>query len=93
MPERRRGQAERDDDGVEHEPGGVEEGADAEREHQRGHPRARRPSEVALAHGRQVELGPGQEHQIGQAEVGQRRHDVVRVREVEHVGPEQDAEA
>ncbi len=90
--ERRRRQAEGDNDGVEHETGGMEEDADAKREHQGGSPRARRPAEMALAHGRQVELGPGQEHQIGQAEIGQRRHDVVRMGEVEHVGTEHDPE-
>ena len=49
-------------------------------------------SEVALAHGRQVELGSGQEHQIGQPEVRQRRHETVRVRQIEDVGAEDDAE-
>ena len=40
----------------------------------------------------EVELGAGQEHQIGQPEIGQRRHDVVRVGQVEHIGTEQDPE-
>ena len=85
-------QAERHDRVVEHESRGMKEDADAERENQGRPPRSRCPSEVALAHGRKVEFGPRQEHQVGQAEIGQGRHDAVRVREVEHVGSEQDPE-
>ena len=47
---------------------------------------------MALAHGREIQLGPGQEHQIGQAEIRQGRHDVVRVRQVEDERPKQNAE-
>ena len=62
------------------------------RQQQRGPPRSRGTPQVPLAHGRQVELGAGQEHEVGQAEIGQRRHDGVRVGEVQHEGPDQDPE-
>ena len=90
--ERRRGQAQGDHNRVEHKSRGMEEGAHPQREDERGAPRARRPSEMALTHRRQIELGPGKEHQIGQAKFRQRRHDVVRVRQIEHVGTEDDPE-
>ena len=90
--ERRRGQAEGHDDVVEHQPRGAEDDSDGQREHQRRPPRAHRSPEVALAHDGEIELGAGQEHQIGQPEIRQRRHEAVRVGQVEHVGAEQDPE-
>ncbi len=43
-----------------------------------------------MAHGGQVELGPGQEHQVGQAEVGERSHHGIRVGQGQHVGADDD---
>ena len=40
----------------------------------------------------EVELGAGQEHQVGQAEVGEGGDDGVRMRQRQHVGPEDDAQ-
>ena len=90
--ERGGGQAERHHDRVEDQAGRVQRDPDTEGEDHRGTPGAGRQPEVPLAHDRQVELGAGQEHQIGEAEIGQRRHDRVGMRERQHVGPDEDPE-
>ena len=84
-PERRRGETHADHDRVEHQMGGGKDRPDAQGEQERNHPGTPCPAEVAVAHGGQVELGPGQEHQIGQAEVGERSHQGVRVGQRQHV--------
>ena len=91
-PERGRGQAHADHDRVEHEMGGGEDRPDAQGEQERGHPGAPGPAQVPVAHRGQVELGPGQEHQVGQAEVGERSHHGVRVGQRQHVGADDDAQ-
>ena len=40
----------------------------------------------------QVELGPRQEHQEGQSEIGESGNDVVRMRQIQHIGTERDAQ-
>ena len=65
---------------------------DAQREDERRQPGAGGPAHVPLSHACQVEFGAGQEHQVGQPEVRQGGDDGVRVREVEHEGPDDDAE-
>ena len=77
---------------VENETGGVEHEPDDQRDDKRDPPGSNGASQVPTAHRRQVELRAGQEHQIGQSEVGQRGDDVVRVHEIEHKRPEHDAE-
>ena len=89
-PERGRGQAHADHDRVQHEVGGGEDRPDAQGEQERDHPGTAGAAQVPMAHGDQVELGPGQEHQVGQAEVGERTHHGVRVGQGQHVGADDD---
>ncbi len=91
-PERGGGQAERHHDRVEDQACRVQRDADGKGEDHRGAPGSGREPQVPLPHDRQVELGARQEHEVGEAEVGQRRHDGVGVREREHVWADEDPE-
>ncbi len=91
-PESRGGQAERHHDRVEDQVRRVQGDADGKGEDHRRGPGPCRQPQVTLPHDRQVELRAGQEHEVGEAEIGQRRHDRVGMRQREDVRPDEDPE-
>ena len=86
-------ETQRDDDRVEDETRPVKQRTERRAQRRLTPPTSPgRAPDVPLPHDGEVQLGAGEEHQEGQPEVGQRRHDAVGVSHIEHKGPEGDPE-
>ncbi len=85
-------QAQRGDDGVDDESGRVQGGSEGDGDGQGGQPGRDRQAGTALLQDGGVELRPGEEHQEGQSEVGQRGHDGFRMDDGQDIGTHDDAQ-